>query len=240
MPYIYTENTNYEDLSGGRVLYHRPSFTHYPVRLACEIFMRCLNCLPDPAQRARLYDPCCGGGYLLTVLGFLHGEQIEAIVGSDISPEAVELAERNVGLLTREGLLRRREQLAALYDTYGKDSHRQAVRSADNLLGLQRGTIPCNIFRHDILAMREADNLFLKDVPADIVITDVPYGRLAAWSEDDPFAINRMLDNLSVFIGDKAVICVSSDKRQKINNPQFKRVEKFISGKRKIEILTRA
>ena len=134
MVYKFSENANFEDLSCGRVICPKIGFSNYPVRLAGEIFMRCLAVMGNPGKKVSVYDPCCGGGYLLTVLGFLYGDKIESLYGSDISPSAVELAEKNLGLLTTEGLLRRKNQLETMYNTYGKDSHEQAMKSADNLL----------------------------------------------------------------------------------------------------------
>ena len=72
---------------------------------------------------------------------------------------------------------------------------------------------------------------------ADLIITDVPYGGLSAWTDDGTPAINRMLINLAAHLNERAVVAVVSDKRQKINNPPYRRIEKFNIGKRKAEIL---
>lgn len=71
MVYKYCKNENYEDLASGKVILHRTGYPNFPVRLAQEIFFRCLNYL-DNSDSICIYDPCCGGGYLLTVLGFLN------------------------------------------------------------------------------------------------------------------------------------------------------------------------
>ena len=235
MPYKFSQNANHEDLSCGRVIYHKAGFTNYPVRLVCEIFERCLHIISEPNKKVCVYDPCCGGGYILTVLGFLYGERIESLYGSDISLEAIGITEQNMGLLTYKGLHNRKEQLKSLYETYGKDSHCQAIKSADNLLELIRHTISTNVFVRDILNRNGiiANHSFT----ADIIISDVPYGNNVSWSNDNPFAIDAMLDNLSDNLSKNAVIAVSSDKRQKMANHRYKRIEKFIVGKRKVEIL---
>jgi len=236
MQYKFIENTNFEDLSCGRVLYHKTGFPNYPVRLACEIFMRCLEILAQP-EKVCLYDPCCGGGYLLTVLGFLYNDRIDTIYASDISGDAVHLAESNLSLLSTEGLCRRKEQLEAIYAAYGKDSHRQAIKSVDTLFELIRGNINCNLFQRDVLDISDTTAA----IPfADIILTDVPYGKLVSWSKDEPFPIDSMLDSLWNDLKENAVVAVSSDKRQKINHPNYRRIEKFQAGKRKIEILRKS
>jgi len=232
MSYKFTENANYEDFSGGRVIYHNSGFTNYPVRLACEIFMRCLARVNRP--KVSIYDPCCGSGYILTILGFLYGDRISFLWGSDISPEAVLLAKKNLQLLSKEGLLRRKAELEDLHHTYRKDSHAYAIESVKRLLILVKDDgIPFNIFNRDILTAKG-------DYPqADIIITDVPYGGLADWSSLKPFAMDTMLENTWHNLKPKGVVAVSSDKAQKVNNPAYMRVEKFQVGKRKVEIITK-
>ena len=232
MSYKYTENANYEDFSGGRVIHHSTRFTNYPVRLASEIFMRCLARVNK--SMVNVYDPCCGSGYLLTVLGLRYGECINYFYASDVSPKAVSLAKKNLKLLSAKGILSRKNELETLYQTYKKDSHKEAVESADRLSKLASGKgIPFDAFDRDILAGKH-------DYPkVDVIIVDVPYGGLVEWSSSDISAINTMLDNLLDNLHLDGVVAISSDKRQKINNPVYKRVEKFQVGKRKIEIMTR-
>lgn len=233
MQYRFVENDNYEDLSCGRVIFHKAGFANYPVRLVCEIFMRCLEIIDEPNKKVVLYDPCCGGGYLLTVLGFMYGEKIDSLCGSDIAEDAVCLAKSNFELLTSDGLLRRKEQLETLYRSHGKESHQEAIISAKNLLMRIENKIKCFAFQRDILDYNEP---VLKPL-ADVIITDVPYGNLVSWSTNEPFAIDKMLDNLLHNQNENTVVVISSDKQQKISNPQYKRIQKFQVGKRKIEIL---
>src|SRR3954454_13430762 len=94
------QRENYEDYAGGRVLFGRPGNTAFPVRLASEIFQRCADRLarsgvPPPYS---IYDPCCGSGYLLTVIGLLHGDRIARILASDVNLHALEFAQRNLSL----------------------------------------------------------------------------------------------------------------------------------------------
>ena len=97
--YKYIENKNFEDYASGRVIYQKSGFPNFPVRLSSEIFMTCLDIIGKMDSKITIYDPCCGGGYLLTVLGLMFGDKINSIYASDISEEAVELAKENLNTL---------------------------------------------------------------------------------------------------------------------------------------------
>ena len=240
LEYKFAPNENYEDLSCGRVIYHRTGFSNFPVRLASEIFMRCFELIRESHKQVSIYDPCCGGGYLLTVLGFLHQDQIMSIYGSDISLDATQLAERNLSLLTTEGLLKRKEQLEGIYSSYHKESHLDAIKSVSNLLGCTREKMKYHVFNRDVLSSKPTP---IKLV-VDIIITDVPYGDLVSWSNaatvENRSHIDKMLDQLLENLSDDGIVAISSDKRQKISNSNYKRIKKFQVGKRKIEILRKA
>ena len=59
MEYKYTKNDNYEDFASGRVLYHVGGEPTFPVRLALEIYERCLL-YSNKKTEISLYDCCCG------------------------------------------------------------------------------------------------------------------------------------------------------------------------------------
>jgi len=80
-----------------------------------------------------LYDPCCGGAYLLTTVALLHGQEFSCLYASDVDREMLELARANLSLLTPAGIDRRIAEIRQLIDLYGKDSHRQALRSAERI-----------------------------------------------------------------------------------------------------------
>src|SRR5512145_486888 len=132
MQYKYVkEQLDYSDFSSGRVFYSLAGHPAFPVRLASEIFQRCV------AQRERmyqvstpctLYDPCCGAAYHLSVLAYLHREHIREVIASDLDEKAIALAERNLGLLHLDGLDKRILELSNMLEKYGKDSHREALR----------------------------------------------------------------------------------------------------------------
>ena len=53
LEYKFAPNDNYEDLSCGRVIYHRAGFSNFPVRLASEIFMRCFELIGEPNKKVK-------------------------------------------------------------------------------------------------------------------------------------------------------------------------------------------
>lgn len=110
MEYKYTQKNNFEDFASGRVIYHIGGEPTFPVRLILEIYERCLQ-YSKKKRNITLYDCCCGGAYMLTILGLLKSETISKIYGSDIDPKRIKLAEDNLGLLTKSGISKRRGEL---------------------------------------------------------------------------------------------------------------------------------
>ncbi|MHB1485866.1 MAG: hypothetical protein ACYCYI_14585 [Saccharofermentanales bacterium] len=234
MQYKFTQNENYEDFACGRVIYNMKGSSNFPVRLAQEIFLRCLEYAPKKTG-VRIYDPCCGNGYLLTVLGFLDSDILSGIIGSDIDADAVSATKRNLGLLSITGLDERVGQLERLYQDYNKLSHREAIDSGLRLRKLiSHKMLETKAFQADILTK---DALAGVDFIADIVITDVPYGNLASWSDESASTIDDMLHNVRPVLHKDSIIAVCSDKKQKISSNEFIRLEKHSIGKRKFEIL---
>lgn len=253
MVYKYCENMNFEDLASGRVIAHKAGYPNFPVRLAQEIFGRCLSYL-DCTEDICIYDPCCGGGYLLTVLGFLNYKNIKTIMASDISEEALQLAGENLSLLHREGLEGRISQLKNLYSLHNKESHAEALGSAANLLSIvtdQPREIEYEVFKADILSACPLVGCRFK---ADIIFADVPYGRLVEWqdrsgengnvqngNEDrgngkERSGSSNFLDQLIPVMKDNSIVAICSDKSQKFQSGHFQRLEKQAIGKRVFQI----
>lgn len=169
MQYRYvTDKENYEDFAAGRVLLSQGGTTSFPVRLASEIFQRCADYFPKE-QGLRVYDPCCGIGYLLTVLGFLHGAGIQSLHGSDINADMVTLASDNLRLLTSEGLDKRRDTLRRLADTYDKSSHHDALASVERL----RQYLPASPISTQTWTA-DAPQPGTETASAELIICDVP------------------------------------------------------------------
>jgi 23S rRNA (guanine2535-N1)-methyltransferase len=235
---------DYSDLAAGKVFQSLPGFTPFPVRLASEIFQRCLALRQSPANV--LYDPCCGSGYLLAVLAYLHGDAVKVVVGSDINPEAIQLAERNLALLTLHGLDTRLRQIEAMLASFGKDSHAEALASGRRMrqrLLRRPNPVETRLFRADATNKSMiADGL--KPLKADVVIADVPYGQHSSWTfsstpgklEGNPTI--AMLDALQAALSEHAVVAIASAKAQKVVHPAYRRVGHFPVGKRRVVFLT--
>ena len=223
-----------------------PAHPAFPVRLASEIFQRCLalRAADGLTTPCALYDPCCGGAYHLATLAYLHGERIASIAASDIDADALALAQRNLALLTVPGLDRRIAELELLWADYGKRSHVEALSSAERLrerlLALtERHTIALSVFHADALdGSRILGELGARSV--DVVITDVPYNRLSAWQGNvtsDP--LMQMLEALLSVLSPDAIVAIASDKGQTATHEAYRRVDRFQIGKRRIVLLKR-
>ncbi len=228
MEYKYANNDNYEDFASGRVLYHVGGEPTFPVRLALEIFDRCLEYSPKKTKIS-LYDCCCGGAYMLTILGLIKNNSISKLYGSDISLESISLAKDNLGLLSKSGINRRRDELETLYQKYKKASHLEALKSIDRIEQRLTNEIKTSVFNQNALEICD-----LPFIP-DIIITDVPYGNMVNWDEGLG-GVNQMMNALSTVIGSETIIGVCMDKKQKIQTDIYQRLERQLIGKRKFEI----
>lgn len=230
MEYKYGKNQNYEDFSSGRVLYHGEGMTNFPVRLAQEIYGRCLEYSPKK-NNITLYDCCCGGAYLLSVLGFLNQDTIGKIIGSDINEAILPIAEKNLSLLTPEGIDRRIKEIEEMISNFQKQSHIEAKNSALRLKAMIKTKIEFQVFQADALRP-----IKLQEKP-DIIITDVPYGNIVKWEGNEENFIDKLLDFLYEISGPDTIIGLSMNKKQKVKNEKFKRLEKHQIGKRRFKIL---
>ena len=236
MQYKYCANENFEDFASGRVLSHKYGFPNFPVRLAQEIYCRCLNYLKNKTDIC-IYDPCCGSAYMLAAVGFLNFNNLNKIVCSDYDDNALEFAGKNLNLLSVSGLQERIAYLENLYIKFNKPAHLEAIESAKRLMKFINEEHSVNIlsFKADILS---ENSLKDKNFKADIVFTDIPYGNLVSWQEDNDNNINILLNNLKPVITSDSVIAVCSSNRQRIKSENYARLEKQQIGKRKFEILT--
>lgn len=228
MEYLYCKDDNFEDFASGRVLYGGKGIPNFPVRLLAEIFGRARS-YSDKTDGLVVYDPCCGGGYSLTVLGFFYNDAIGKLYGSDIDAEMTAHAQKNISLLSDAGLNTRRAELGGFYQEYGKESHQDAIHSCDKLKGMLRKEIAAEIFQADCT----------KDLPRlspDIIITDVPYGNLVKWQENASLNPDEMMKRLWDISREGTVLAVCMDKKQKCHTKQWSRVEKQSIGKRRFEI----
>ncbi|MEF3302016.1 hypothetical protein [Paenibacillus sp. GYB003] len=230
---------SYEHLASGRVLYNRSGATAFPVRLASELFGRAdayLRAEGNPGPY-RIYDPCAGGAYMLTSLGFLHGNRIASLTASDVDSQAVRLAELNLRLLTPEGLEERTEQLRRLHETYGKRSHEEAIASAaalGTMLGEGSRIRSVQCFEADAT---EPPTGALRDQTFDLVMSDVPYGNKVEWKTESAQPVSELLDRLAGRLAPVAVVVLIATKEQTIAHDRYDKVGQFRLGKRRAVFL---
>lgn len=250
MPYQFaTQDEDYTDFTGGRVLYSLPGLPAFPVRLASEIFFRARALLRLPPQkRLTIYDPTCGGAYHLTALGLLHGEGIDAIFASDVDQRALELARRNLGLLSPEGLRCREQEIRRMLEQFGKPSHAEALQSAAALRERMaegervRSPIRTRVFEANALDPEAVQNALAGEA-VHLVLSDVPYGQLSAWklpgggAPGDHNPAWCLLDALLPALPGNSIVAIAADKSQKIAHERYRRIERFQIGKRRISLL---
>lgn len=236
-----TENRNYVDYSSGRVFYNQKGTTAFPVRLASEIYQLCKSILINQGFHKPyvLYDPCCGGAYLLSSIGYLHGEEISKIYASDVEETIIPLAQKNLELLRKDRMDERIKEIQTMIDNFGKESHLEALKSALTLRDViekQDKTIEVNCFINDI-TKKDTINSTVNNI--NIVITDLPYGDIVNWNNvhNEDEAIEKLLDNIRQIISDYSVVSIVSKNKIKIRHKAFKQIERFVIGKRQITIL---
>ncbi len=234
------EKENYEDYSSGRVLYGAPMATNFPVSLTLEIYKRCSDYLIKNGNSGPyvVYDPFCGVAYSLTILGFYYGKNIKQLIASDVDKTTLEFAHKNLSLLTKKGIGNRIKELNKFINEYDKDSHRDALISAEKLKEISNKlSIEIKEFQHNILS----DTSLPKSANRiDMVIADLPYGKLTNWEgidgEINPAQefLNKIKDRLKK----NAVVAIVFNKQQKVLHDGFNKVKGFKVGKRKIIILS--
>lgn len=163
------------------------------------------------------------------MLGMLNPGRISRIWASDIDPDMLDVAGRNLSLLTRSGMETRIAQLRQLYECYEKPAHLEAIASARRLMDKLPEAVSVKLFQADVMA-----GLSLAG-PPDVIITYVPYGNLVQWQGQagDP---DRFMASLLSVSGNETVIAVCMDKRQKLNPAGIQRLDRATVGKRKFEI----
>ncbi|GAA0731045.1 rRNA methyltransferase [Dactylosporangium roseum] len=231
--------SDYTDLASGSVLHSAPGFPAFPVRLASEIFSRAmvLRGGDDPAV---VWDPCCGGGYLLSVLGLLHRGAIASLVASDIDPAALQLARENLGLLDPAALDDRARALEEQAERFGKPSYLEAAAAARRLgtaLAAQGGPLTAIVRRADVFD-RAGLEAVVDGAAPDIVIADVPYGEQTTWSGSAGDAgVPEMLTTVASVLTSGAVLAVSARGRKVPLGGVCRPVESFRVGTRAVALL---
>ncbi len=231
---------NYEDYSSGRVLYGAPMATNFPVGLTLDIYRKCSEQLIKNGNSGPyvIYDPFCGVAYSLTVLGFFNGENIKKIIASDVDKTMLEFAHKNLSLLTKKGIDIRIKELKRFIQDYNKNSHEEALISAEKLKIISNElTTEIKEFQYNILSDIQLPKFVNK---IDMIITDLPYGKLTNWEGVDR-EINptqQFLNKIKDRLKKNSVVVIVSNKQQKVIYEGFNKVKSFKVGKRKIIMLS--
>jgi hypothetical protein len=180
------------------------------------------------------------------VLAFSHWKDIGELAASDIDADSLAVAARNLSLLTFDGLQQRTQEIERLISLYGKASHHAALTSAavlkqklaENLAG---HSITPRLFQADVL-QPEAIRAALGGYPADLVISDLPYGLKSAWqasapgeTPEDP--IRAMLATLAQVLAPQAVLAIITTRQNKVAHPGYTQVGKLKLGLRVVTFL---
>ncbi len=234
MQYRYADREDYSCYASGNVLKHFTGMPCFPVRLTIELFGRARAFVGR--ERMRVYDPCCGSGFSLSVMGLAVQREIESLHASDVDPECVEAARCNTALLSREGLADARLRLIER----GAPPERiaQYDEAAERILpALDEMPPRVNVFRHDILAGPP-------ELPeqADFVFADLPYGIMTEWQSESGVdaPLERFLGNIAPVLAPKSVLAVAGRKDLRPRSERFRKLERISAGHRLVWLLVPA
>ncbi|WP_226367884.1 rRNA methyltransferase [Pseudonocardia sp. ICBG162] len=180
MQYRHAPAANHAALDA--VLASAPGRPTLPVRLTVELAGRARAHLPADAPLT-VWDPCCGAGVTLTVLGLLV-PGLARLVGTDADPEPLDLARRNLALLDPGGLTARAADLDALAARHDKPSYADAATAARTL-------VPASTPAWSVAPADARDTAAVRSVLAgagrygtgpDLVLADLPHGHRTTWA----------------------------------------------------------
>ncbi|TCK19921.1 rRNA methyltransferase [Pseudonocardia endophytica] len=186
------------------VLVSAPGRPTLPVRLTLELFGRALSFVGDGTGPVTVWDPCCGAGTTLAVLGLCRGSVLSGLLGSDVDPSPLDLARRNLALLDPGGLDGRARDLDALAARHGKASYTGAASAVRGL-----GGAPVS---HEVAVADATDPAATAPLVArhrpHVVIADLPHGIRTSWSGSDD-AASELVTALAAVLTPDAVIAMA-------------------------------
>ena len=229
MIYRFAENISFQYLAAGSVIKSYVGNPNFPVRLGHEIFNRCLAYLSDK-EKVTVYDPMCGSGYLLTTVGLLNFNKIVKIYGSDINKEFLNVARKNLSLLTKEGILNRENEILNSLKIYNRASYETSLQHSVLFKDIVKNDMDFELFKQDIFEQPAGS-----EIQSDIVIMDLPYDHLVKYEGD--YSVSK-LEEVIISLGqNNTLVAIIKNKEQKFSLiPDLQRLEKIKAGKRTIEI----
>ncbi|MBN9796465.1 MULTISPECIES: rRNA methyltransferase [Pseudonocardia] len=180
MQYRHAPAANHAALDA--VLASAPGRPTLPVRLTVELAGRARVHLPADVPLT-VWDPCCGAGVTLAVLGLLV-PGLARLVGTDADPEPLDLARRNLALLDPGGLTARAADLEALAARHDKPSYADAATAA-------RALVPASTPAWSVTLADARDTAAVRNALAgagpygtgpDLVLADLPHGHRTTWA----------------------------------------------------------
>ena len=227
MRFEYVEADSFEDVGSGTVLHSAPGFPGFPARLALELFDRARAM--TSRERVTLWDPMCGAGGLVAAIALRRRAQLEHVIATDVDAAAVELARRNLALVDSDALLKRADEL----ESQGAASTRtQAARNLASAVGS-----PPLPFTTGVVDVTAAESVAAFSCPpADIVITDIPYGTQTTWNSTTSSPLPTMIEALRSRLPAHAVIVLTGPDRNSFADCPTP-LRSFKHGRRVIKLL---
>jgi 23S rRNA (guanine2535-N1)-methyltransferase len=233
MIYRFAEKNSFQYLAAGSVIKSYKGNTNFPVRLGHEIFNRCLQYI-DNKEKVTVYDPMCGSGYLLTTVGLLNFNKISKIYGSDINDEVINVARKNLRLLTKEGIKEREFEIQYLLDNYNRESFKIGLQQFKAFNDIVNKDLDFELFKRDLF-----EESIKFDIKTDIIIMDLPYNNLVQYQGD--YSKNKLEEQIVSLTRKNTIVAIIRNKEQKLSiNSDLQRLEKIKIGKRVIEIYKNA
>lgn len=233
MIYRFAEKDSFQYLSAGSVIKSYKGNTNFPVRLGHEIFNRCLYYI-DNKEKVTIYDPMCGSAYLLTTVGLLNFNKISKIYGSDFNEEVLNVAGKNLRLLTIEGLKERENEIQNLLDKYKRESFKDSLQHIRAFKNVVNRNMDFELFKRDFF-----DGSIKSDIKADIVLMDLPYDNLVKYQGD--YSKSKLEGQIISLTQKTKIVAVIKNKTQKLTIiPSLQRLEKIKIGQRVVEIYKNA
>ncbi|MFC6016832.1 rRNA methyltransferase [Plantactinospora solaniradicis] len=235
------ERRDYSDLASGAVLRSAPGHPAFPIRLASEVFLRAWHAL-EQARPLTVWDPCCGSGYLLTVLGLLHRDKIAGLIASDIADDPLRIARANLALLSAKGLQRRTAELDELARRFSRPSHLNAAESARRLQELLSRSgvqdLPHVVGQTDVFDQRQVAARLAVSPQPRLVLTDVPYGEQTSWQgASQAEAIPKLLGSLASALPADTMIALATRGRRVPLPPGVHAATRFKIGTRAVVLV---
>lgn len=206
----------------GKLLHERPGKPSLYPGIADEAFLRGIKYNPQQ-NHIFIYDPFCGVGGGLVSPAVIRHANIARIFGSDVEPETIVIAQKNLELCSLPGYDSATESGTKVPN--GKAVDPQLLLQFREMLMHYGCTQPieAHFFVHAMPAAIPKDIIATESV--SMIITDPPYGQMSPFVGDHAQPVDtdalllRYMDSLRAIrplLRDKGTVTIVCDKRQQI------------------------